>query len=45
MLFIFTGCSFLDQHINEIIVNCLRQNNRLSVVVFFYADSEVEKLH
>lgn len=45
LLFIFSGYSFLDQHINEIIFNCLRQNNRLSVVVFFYADSEVEKLH
>ncbi|MDT7161982.1 SIR2 family protein [Citrobacter freundii] len=45
LLFIFTGYSFLDQHINEIIFNCLRQNNRLSVVVFFYADSEVKKLH
>ncbi len=45
LLFIFTGYSFLDQHINEIIFNCLRQNNRLSVIVFFYADIEVEKLH
>lgn len=45
LLFVFSGYSFLDQHINEIIFNCLRQNNRLSVVVFFYADSEVEKLH
>jgi hypothetical protein len=45
LLFIFTGYSFLDQHINEIIFNCLRQNNRLSVIVFFYADNEVEKLH
>lgn len=45
LLFIFTGYSFLDQHINEIIFNCLRQNNRLRVIVFFYADSEVEKLH
>lgn len=45
LLFFFSGYSFLDQHINEIIFNCLRQNNRLSVVVFFYADHEVEKLH
>lgn len=45
LLFIFTGYSFLDQHINEIIFNCLRQNNRLSVVVFFYTDCEVKKLH
>lgn len=44
LLFIFSGYSFLDQHINELIFNGLRQNNRLSVIVFFYADSEVEQL-
>lgn len=44
LLFLFSGYSFLDQHINEIIFNCLRQNNRLSVIVFFYNDEEVEKL-
>jgi hypothetical protein len=44
LLFVFSGYSFLDQHINEIVFNCLRRNNRLSVVVFFYADAEVEKL-
>lgn len=45
LLFVITGYSFSDQHINEIIFNCLRQNNRLSVLVFFYDDSEVERLH
>lgn len=44
LLFVFSGYSFLDQHINEIIFNCLRQNNRLSVVVFFYSDVEVARL-
>jgi hypothetical protein len=44
LLFLFSGYSFLDQHINEIIFNCLRQNNRLSIIVFFYNDTEVEKL-
>jgi hypothetical protein len=44
LLFIFSGYSFLDQHINEIIFNCLRQNNRLHVVVFFYSDIEVLRL-
>jgi hypothetical protein len=44
LLFIFSGYSFLDQHINEIIFNCLRQNNRLSVIVFFYSDAEVERI-
>lgn len=45
MLFVFTGYSFSDQHINEIIFNCLRQNNRLTALVFFFQDSEVENLH
>jgi len=44
LLFVFSGYSFLDQHINEIIFNCLRQNNRLNVIVFFYTDAEVERL-
>jgi len=45
LLFIFTGYSFSDQHINEIIFNCLRQNNRLSALIFFFKDEEVENLH
>jgi hypothetical protein len=45
LLFVFTGYSFSDQHINEIIFNCLRQNNRLTVLVFFFQDIEVENLH
>ena len=45
LLFVFTGYSFSDQHINEIIFNCLRQNNRLTALVFFFLDSEVENLH
>jgi len=45
LLFIFTGFSFSDQHINEIILNCLRQNNRLFCIVLCYKDSEVENLH
>jgi hypothetical protein len=45
LLFIFSGYSFLDQHINEIIFNCLRQNNRLNIIVFFYNDDEVKRLH
>ncbi|MBU2509742.1 SIR2 family protein [bacterium] len=44
-LFIFSGYSFSDQHINEIIFNSLRQNNRLFILVFFYQDSEVEELY
>ncbi|EOR95265.1 hypothetical protein ADIARSV_1563 [Arcticibacter svalbardensis MN12-7] len=45
LLFVFTGYSFSDQHINEIIFNCLRQNNRLTILVFCFKDSEVEQLH
>ncbi|EPJ42959.1 MAG: hypothetical protein OFPI_45180 [Osedax symbiont Rs2] len=45
LLFIFSGYSFSDQHINEIIFNSLRQNNRLSIVVFFFNDNEVEDLY
>lgn len=44
LLFLISGYSFLDQHINEIIFNCMRQNNRLHVVVFFYSDAEVARL-
>jgi len=45
LFFVFTGYSFSDQHINDIIFNCLRQNNRLSCIVFCYQDSEVANLH
>lgn len=45
LLFIFSGYSFSDQHINDVIFNCLRQNNRLTAIVFFYKDEEVENLH
>jgi hypothetical protein len=45
LLFIFTGYSFSDQHINEIVFNSLRQNNRLFALVFFYQDTEVENLY
>ena len=45
LLFIFTGYSFSDQHINEIVFNSLRQNNRLFILVFFYQDSEVDELY
>jgi hypothetical protein len=44
LLFIFSGYSFSDQHINELVFNCIRQNNRLYCVVLCYQDSEVENL-
>jgi hypothetical protein len=45
LLFVVTGYSFSDKHINEIILNCMRQNNRLFVIVYFYKDYDVENLH
>lgn len=45
LLFIISGYSFSDQHINEIIFNSLRQNNRLFIIVFSYSNSSVEKLY
>lgn len=45
LLFVFTGYSFSDQHINEIVFNCMRQNNRLFVIVFFFKDDDVENLY
>lgn len=44
LLFIVTGYSFSDQHINDIVFNCLRQNKRLFCVLLFYRDEEVEAL-
>lgn len=45
LLFAISGYSFSDQHINEIIFNCMRQNNRLFVIAFLYNDEELERLH
>jgi hypothetical protein len=44
LLFVIAGYSFSDQHINEIIFNCLRQNSRLYCISFCYQDVEVERL-
>lgn len=45
LLFIISGYSFSDQHINEVIFNSLRQNNRLHIVVFAYLDKTIEELY
>lgn len=42
LLFLFSGYSFSDEHINEIVFNSLRQNNRLFAVILFFKDEEVE---
>lgn len=41
IVFFISGYSFSDQHINEIIMNGLRQNPRLYTVVFCYSDQQV----
>ncbi|EHI96773.1 hypothetical protein CDLVIII_0030 [Clostridium sp. DL-VIII] len=43
LLFIINGYSFSDQHINEIILNSLKVNNRLHVLVFFFEDESLEE--
>lgn len=45
LLFIISGYSFSDQHINEVIFNSLRQNNRLHIVVFAFSDDTIEALY
>ena len=42
LLFVSSGYSFYDQHINDIIFNCLRQNARLYMVVLCFSDDQVE---
>jgi len=43
-LFIFSGYSFSDQHINEIIFNGLRQNPRLYSIVMCFSDEQVTSM-
>jgi len=43
-LFIFSGYSFSDQHINEIIFNGLRQNPRLYSIVMCFSDEQVDTM-
>ena len=45
MLFVISGYSFSDQHINEVIFNSLRQNSRLHIIVFAHTDSTIDELH
>jgi len=44
LLFLINGFSFSDQHVNEVIFNGLRENNRLFGIAFCYQDEEVVKL-
>ena len=43
-VFIISGYSFGDDHINEIIYNALRNNNRLYVTVLCHGDRQVEAM-
>lgn len=44
LLFIFSGYSFSDQHINEVIFNGLRQNPRLYSIVLCFSDEQVDSM-
>ncbi|HYE12368.1 MAG TPA: SIR2 family protein [Patescibacteria group bacterium] len=44
LLFIFSGYSFSDQHINDIIFNGLRQNPRLYSIVLCFSDEQVDSM-
>ncbi len=43
-IFIISGYSFADDHINEIVFNALRHNNRLHIITFLYSDDELAKI-
>ena len=43
-LFIINGYSFSDAHINAVIFDGLKQNNRLHIIGFFYKDEDLKKL-
>jgi hypothetical protein len=43
-ILIISGYSFSDEHVNEVLFNCLNQNNRLHVMAFFFDDDPLEKI-
>jgi len=43
-LFVISGYSFGDLHVNSIIFDCLKHNNRLHVLGFFHSDRALEYL-
>jgi hypothetical protein len=43
-IFIISGYSFSDDHVNEIIFNGLNQNNRLHIIAFFFEDKTLENI-
>jgi len=44
MIFLISGYSFGDEHINEVIFNGLRQNHRLHAVCFIYDEESFNKI-
>lgn len=44
-LFIISGYSFSDEHINAIIFDGLKQNSRLHILGFFFSDGNLTKLN
>lgn len=44
MFFIISGYSFADDHINEVIFNALKQNNRLNAICFLFDDGSLQKI-
>lgn len=43
-IFIISGYSFSDEHLNEVIFNALNQNNRIQIIAFFYTDEPLDKI-
>lgn len=43
-MFLISGYSFSDDHINEVIFNGLNQNNRLHVIGLFFEDAPIDKI-
>ncbi|MCC8427084.1 SIR2 family protein [Mucilaginibacter sp. UR6-11] len=43
-IFIISGYSFSDEHVNELIFNGLNQNNRLHIIAFFYSDDPIDAI-
>lgn len=43
-LFVISGYSFSDEHINEIFYNGAKFNNRIHIICFFYEDKDLQKI-
>ena len=43
-IFIISGYSFSDDHVNEVLFSALNQNSRLHIIAFFFKDTPLEKI-